>query len=82
MSYLRNTWYVAAHADEVKAGVLFQRRLLEERIVLFRDAAGSATALLDRCANRFAPLRRVLQKMIEQERGPASKPAPAEEIST
>jgi vanillate O-demethylase monooxygenase subunit len=56
MSYLRNTWYVAAQATEVQAGALFHRRLLEERIVLFRDAAGSPAALLDRCPHRFAPL--------------------------
>ncbi|HSV45599.1 MAG TPA: aromatic ring-hydroxylating dioxygenase subunit alpha, partial [Ramlibacter sp.] len=56
MAYLRNVWYVAAWADEVAAGQLLARRLLDEPVVLFRDAAGAPHALFDRCPHRFAPL--------------------------
>lgn len=56
MSFLRNIWYVAAWARELEAGVLLRRRLLGEFYVLFRDADGTARALVDRCPHRFAPL--------------------------
>lgn len=56
MTFLRNTWYVAAWSREVISGTLLRRRLLGEQIVLFRDAQGAAKALLDRCPHRFAPL--------------------------
>ncbi len=56
MTYLRNCWYLAAWADEVAAGALLGRRLLDEPVVLFRDASGKVSALLDRCPHRFAPL--------------------------
>jgi vanillate O-demethylase monooxygenase subunit len=53
--YLRNTWYVAAWADEVAAAPL-ARRICDEPLVLFRDSAGNAAALADRCCHRSAPL--------------------------
>jgi vanillate O-demethylase monooxygenase subunit len=56
MSYLLNTWYLAAWACEIKAGELFHRRLLDERVVLFRKSDGTPVALQDRCPHRFAPL--------------------------
>lgn len=56
MSYLRNTWYVAAWAKELKKGVMLRRRLLDEFYVLFRDNDGQPRALVDRCPHRFAPL--------------------------
>lgn len=55
MIYLRNAWYLAAWADEVGEAPL-ARTLLDEPVVLFRDADGSPKALLDRCPHRFAPL--------------------------
>src|SRR5258705_10760166 len=55
-SFLRNTWYVAAWADEVEPGQLLARRLLDQPIVLFRDAEGRPRALTDRCPHRFVPL--------------------------
>jgi len=55
MSYLRNCWYMAAWADEVPEGGLV-RTLLDEPVLLFRDAEGAPRALLDRCPHRFAPL--------------------------
>jgi phenylpropionate dioxygenase-like ring-hydroxylating dioxygenase large terminal subunit len=55
-TYLRNTWYVAALAEEVGEGLL-RRVLLGTPVVLFRsEADGSVAALLDRCPHRYAPL--------------------------
>jgi len=55
MSYLLNTWYVAAWAEELSTQPL-ARTLLETPVVLFRDPQGQAHALMDRCPHRFAPL--------------------------
>lgn len=55
MQYLRNTWYVAAWAGEVLDRPV-GRVMLEEKIVLWRDAQGTAHALEDRCPHRFVPL--------------------------
>jgi vanillate O-demethylase monooxygenase subunit len=55
MRYLRNCWYVAAWSDEVSDGLL-GRTILDEPVVLFRDQAGRAVALRDRCPHRFVPL--------------------------
>jgi phenylpropionate dioxygenase-like ring-hydroxylating dioxygenase large terminal subunit len=48
-------WYVACRADELARRPL-ARTLLDTPIVLFRDGAGRAAALLDRCPHRHAPL--------------------------
>lgn len=56
MTYLCNTWYLAAWDREVAPGQLFSRTLLDEQIVFYRDEAGVAHALRDRCPHRFAPL--------------------------
>lgn len=56
MSFLRNAWYVAAWDEEIKQGEMLHRRLLNEPILMFRDADGRACALRDRCPHRFAPL--------------------------
>jgi vanillate O-demethylase monooxygenase subunit len=53
--FLRNAWYVAAWSDEITAGPL-SRRILGEAVVLFRDANGTAAALVDMCCHRGAPL--------------------------
>jgi phenylpropionate dioxygenase-like ring-hydroxylating dioxygenase large terminal subunit len=53
--FLRNAWYIAAWADELKDRPL-GRRILNEPVVLFRDQSGRAAALLDRCCHRSAPL--------------------------
>lgn len=53
--FIRNAWYVAAWADEV-AGKPLARRILNEPVVLFRDAQGKAGALIDMCCHRGAPL--------------------------
>lgn len=56
MTYLRHAWTVAAWADELPAGGMLGRELLDEPIVLFRTPLGQAHALADRCPHRFAPL--------------------------
>ena len=55
MTYLRNSWYMAAWADEVPASGL-ARTLLDQPVFLYRDEAGGPHALFDRCPHRFAPL--------------------------
>lgn len=56
MIYLRNTWYVAGFSDELAAGQLLARTLLDEPLVFFRRPDGGVAALTDRCPHRFAPL--------------------------
>jgi phenylpropionate dioxygenase-like ring-hydroxylating dioxygenase large terminal subunit len=56
MKALRNAWYVAAWADELGRDTLLGRTILSEPVVMFRDAAGVAHAIGDRCPHRFAPL--------------------------
>ena len=56
MSWLMNTWYVAAWDSEVSAGQLFHRTLLNLPVLMFRDENGTANAMLDRCPHRFVPL--------------------------
>src|SRR5437660_4882280 len=53
--FVRNAWYIGAWADELGAQPL-ARRICNEPVVLFRDAAGKAAALADRCCHRAAPL--------------------------
>jgi vanillate O-demethylase monooxygenase subunit len=52
---VRNAWYAAARAEELGRALL-PRRLLGERLVLYRTEAGAPAALLDRCPHRHAPL--------------------------
>jgi phenylpropionate dioxygenase-like ring-hydroxylating dioxygenase large terminal subunit len=56
MTYLRNAWYMAGWADEVSGGAMLARRLLDTPVLLFRDEAGAARAIFDRCPHRFVPL--------------------------
>lgn len=56
MTYLRNAWYVAGFADEVKPGAMLARTLLDEQLVFFRGPDGTVAAVHDRCPHRFAPL--------------------------
>lgn len=56
MPYLKNTWYVAAWDHEVTGSDLFQRTLLGQSILLFRDSQNVVQAIVNRCAHRFAPL--------------------------
>jgi len=56
MAYLRHAWYVAGFSEELVAGSMLARTLLEEPVVFYRDAEGRVVALADRCPHRFAPL--------------------------
>ncbi|CAM5476478.1 aromatic ring-hydroxylating dioxygenase subunit alpha [Eoetvoesiella caeni] len=56
MKYLRNTWYMAAWAEELNEHQLLARTFLDEPIVLYRRQDGQAIALYDECPHRFAPL--------------------------
>lgn len=51
-----NAWYQAAWAHEIEDKP-FARTLLNEPVVLFRDADGKVGALEDRCCHRATPLR-------------------------
>jgi phenylpropionate dioxygenase-like ring-hydroxylating dioxygenase large terminal subunit len=53
--FLKNYWYVAALADEVRERPL-GRTLLGEPVVLFRTADGAPHAFEDRCPHRQLPL--------------------------
>jgi phenylpropionate dioxygenase-like ring-hydroxylating dioxygenase large terminal subunit len=61
--FVRNAWYIAAWADEVTDRPL-ARRILDEPVVLFRDRAGDAAAIADRCCHRGTPLS--LGEVVEQ----------------
>lgn len=52
---MRNYWYVAAEARELKDRPL-ARKILGEPIVMFRGADGRPAALLDRCPHRNVQL--------------------------
>lgn len=54
--YLRNVWYQAGWSGDLDGGAMLARTIIEIPILLFRDEAGAAVALLDRCPHRFAPL--------------------------
>lgn len=53
---LRDRWYVACTAGELGRERPLGRVILEEALVLFRDEAGHAVCLLDRCLHRNAML--------------------------
>lgn len=55
MTFLKNAWYVAAHAHELDDG-LVSRKICDEPIVMFRTSGGAVAALADRCPHRFVPL--------------------------
>jgi len=55
MSFLKNTWYVVAHAYELAEGMI-SRKICNQDIVMFRTSKGSIAALEDRCPHRFVPL--------------------------
>ena len=53
---LRNTWWVAMWAQDLPPGQLVARRIMNEPLVFYRTEDGHPTALLDRCAHRWAQL--------------------------
>jgi len=48
---LRDYWYIAANARDLRSHPL-QRTILGEDVVLFRDDTNKPAALRDRCAHR------------------------------
>ncbi|MCM2356047.1 MAG: aromatic ring-hydroxylating dioxygenase subunit alpha [Arenimonas sp.] len=54
--FVRNCWYVAGWDHEVPAEGFLARTLLNEPVLLYRDSAGRAVALENRCCHRSAPL--------------------------
>lgn len=56
MNYLRNCWYAAIWSDDLQPGHITARTLLDEPLVLYRDAQGVAVAMEDMCPHRLAPL--------------------------
>ena len=55
MTFARNGWYCAALTAEV-GDTPMARRILNQPIMLVRDAVGDVRAIGDRCPHRFAPL--------------------------
>ncbi len=55
MPFLCNAWYVACWAEDLGAAPL-ARTLLDQKVVLYRTAEGTAVALEDRCCHRALPL--------------------------
>ena len=55
-SYLSNSWYMAAWAEELPDGSVLSRRLLDRLWLLYRCADGTIAMLEDRCPHRFVAL--------------------------
>jgi phenylpropionate dioxygenase-like ring-hydroxylating dioxygenase large terminal subunit len=56
MAFLRNAWYMAGWADELKPGAVLARTICGEPIAFFRGLEGQLGALEDRCCHRHYPL--------------------------
>jgi phenylpropionate dioxygenase-like ring-hydroxylating dioxygenase large terminal subunit len=54
-AYLKNAWYAAAWSPEI-GRQLFKRVIMDESILFYRKEDGTAVAMSNRCAHRFAPL--------------------------
>jgi len=55
MTFIKNSWYVAAHTHEV-GDTPISRRILGCAVILYRLANGKPAALVDRCPHRLLPL--------------------------
>lgn len=53
---LVENWYIACLSEELGARVPLRRELYDTALVLFRDASGKASCLVDRCLHRHAQL--------------------------
>ncbi len=58
MNYPRNAWYVASWSDDLGTDAPMGVSILNEPIVIWRNARGKVAALADRCVHRLAPLSR------------------------
>ena len=48
--FVRNAWYIAAWSEEIESGLL-ARTIMNQPIVIYRDADGNVGALEDRCCH-------------------------------
>ncbi len=55
MEFIRNAWYVAGWSSEI-SNDLRAIKVLDEKIVIYRNSKGKVFALEDRCPHRFLPL--------------------------
>lgn len=55
-NYPLDAWYQAAWSHEIAPGATLLRTLLDLPVLMLRAADGTASAVLDRCPHRFAPL--------------------------
>ena len=55
MPFLKNCWYVAAWSSELSDSPL-EKKIIGERVALYRTSNGDAVAIGARCPHRFAPL--------------------------
>jgi phenylpropionate dioxygenase-like ring-hydroxylating dioxygenase large terminal subunit len=58
LKMVRNCWYAAAWADEVRYGSPLARRIANLPILLFRRENGDVAGIADYCPHRYAPLHR------------------------
>ena len=56
MTYVRNAWYVASWGHDIAPGHVLGVHILNEPIVIWRNASGELVAFEDRCIHRLAPL--------------------------
>jgi phenylpropionate dioxygenase-like ring-hydroxylating dioxygenase large terminal subunit len=56
MAFIKNLWYVAAWATEMKQNEPLARVIIGEPIVIWRDSQGSLVGMDNRCPHRLAPL--------------------------
>ncbi|MDB5859396.1 MAG: aromatic ring-hydroxylating dioxygenase subunit alpha [Ramlibacter sp.] len=54
--FLRNCWYVAGWTRDVQGDAVVARKIIGDRVVLYRQPSGRLVALQDRCPHRHAPL--------------------------
>jgi phenylpropionate dioxygenase-like ring-hydroxylating dioxygenase large terminal subunit len=53
---LRNIWWMAMWSQDLVAGQLTSRRIMDEPLVFYRTESGKPAAVHDRCPHRWAPL--------------------------
>lgn len=56
MPFLRNAWYVAMWAEQLRPDEPVEQTILGQSLVLFRGSQGEPIALQNRCPHRSAPL--------------------------
>ncbi|CAM8672911.1 aromatic ring-hydroxylating dioxygenase subunit alpha [Sphingobium sp.] len=56
MNYVKNAWYVASWAQDLLPEKPYGTFILNEPVVVWRNADGELAAMEDRCVHRLAPL--------------------------